>query len=165
MSFSRVIFAVVPVWLIVSLSGCASLPAEPSASTILNADDRAFCVSETNRYRAIAGTGPVTGSETIEAYADRAAASDHGRNRAHDYSRGLHGPKAIAWAENSAIRWPLNGGSARQAIATIIAAFWAEGPGGGHYETMRNSQYGAVGCGGYTKNGAFTFVQHFRTSE
>ena len=162
MSFSRVIFAVVQAWLLASLSGCASLPAEPSASTILNAGDRAFCVSETNRYRAMAGTGPVIESESIEAYADRAAAHDHGRNRAHDYSRGLNGPKEIAWAENSAIRWPLNGGSRKPAIAAIIAAFWAEGPGGGHYETMRNSRYGAVGCGGYTKNGAFTLVQHFR---
>ena len=152
-------------WLIASLSGCASLPAEPSASTTLNAADRAFCVSETNRYRAMAGTGPVTESESIDAYADRASANDHGRNRAHDYSRGLNGPKQIAWAENSAIRWPLNGGSPRQAIAAIIAAFWAEGPGGGHYETMRNSRYGAIGCGGYAKNGAFTLVQHFRTSE
>ena len=51
------------------------------------------------------------------------------------------------------------------AIAAIIAAFWAEGPGGGHYETMRNSRYGAVGCGGYTAKGAFTLVQHFRTSK
>ncbi len=113
----------------------------------------------------MAGAGPVTTSESVEAYADRAAANDHDRNRAHDYSRGLNGPKRTAWAENSGVRWPLKGGSIRQAIADIIAAFWAEGPGGGHYETMRSARYEAVGCGGYTKDGSFTLVQHFRAAD
>lgn len=139
--------------------------AEAAPPTTLSAADREFCVSETNRYRAALGVAPVTASATIEAYADRAAANDHARKRAHDYSRGLNGPKQVAWAENSGIRWPLHDGSTRQAIAGIIAAFWAEGPGGGHYETMRNSRYGAVGCGGYTRKGAFTLVQHFRTAK
>jgi len=136
-----------------------------SPPATLSAADRMFCVSETNRYRATLGVGPVIASADVEAYADRAAAHDHARNRAHDYSRGVNGPKRTSWAENSGVRWRLNGGSTRQAIAEIIAAFWAEGPGGGHYETMRNSRYGAVGCGGYTSRGTFTLVQHFRTSE
>ena len=158
-------FAGIQVLLIGSLTGCASFPSSSAGSAGLSAADRAFCVSETNRYRAMAGTGPATASESIGAYADRAAANDHGHNRAHDYSRGINGPKRAAWAENSGVRWPLNGGSPHQAVAEIIAAFWAEGPGGGHYETMRNARYVMVGCGGYTRKGLFTLVQHFRTSE
>ena len=165
MTSARVVFSLVSALLSTAEPLCPMLSASAAPSTVPSAADRAFCVSETNRYRAMAGTGPVTGSQSIEAYADRAAANDHARKRAHHYSRGLNGPKETAWAENSAIRWPLNGGSTRQAIAAIIAAFWAEGPGGGHYETMRNSRYEAVGCGGYTKNGLFTLVQHFRASK
>jgi hypothetical protein len=50
------------------------------------------------------------------------------------------------------------------AIAASIAAFWEEGPDGPHNETMRGSRYGAVGCGGYSKGGSLTLVQHFRPS-
>lgn len=158
-------FALVASLLVAAVPSGFTLTAASAPSPVLSAADRSFCVSETNRYRAMLGVAPVKASASIESYADRAADHDHARNRAHHYSRGLNGPKQTAWAENEGVRWPLNGGSTREAIAAIIGAFWAEGPGGAHYETMRHSRYVAVGCGGYTRKGLFTLVQHFRTSE
>jgi uncharacterized protein YkwD len=162
---ARVVFGLVASFLLAVLAFGSTPIARSAPSPVLSPADRRLCVSETNRYRAMLGVVPVKASVSIESYADRAAANDHARNRAHHYSRGLNGPKQTAWAENEGVRWPLNGGSTGQAIAAIIAAFWAEGPGGAHYETMRHSRYVAVGCGGYAKNGTFTLVQHFRTSE
>jgi hypothetical protein len=46
-------------------------------------------------------------------------------------------------------------------MRAAIAAFWAEGPGGGHYENMRG-RYSVVGCGVAIDGAAITMVQHFR---
>ena len=38
---------------------------------------------------------------------------------------------------------------------------WAEGPGGGHYETMKGN-FNEVGCGLFVENGVVTITQDFR---
>jgi len=38
------------------------------------------------------------------------------------------------------LRWPFSG-NVRSLITAALAAFWAEGPGGGHYENMRDPRW------------------------
>lgn len=139
-------------------------PSAPTTSTsgsgaARRAADLEFCVEETNRYRAMAGVAAVSESAEVEAYAARAARSDHATRQAHGYTGGPEGPRA-AFAENEAVRWPL-ATTERAVIERALAAFWSEGPGGGHYENMRGA-WQQVGCGVYVDGDAVTFVQHFR---
>ena len=121
--------------------------------------DLAFCYSETNRYRALLNVGQVVTDPAVEAYALRAAQSDHSTGQGHGYTSGPNGPAGV-FAENEAVRWP-HTASVRDLIAAIMAGFYREGPGGGHYENLRGP-YGRVGCGLVLENSSLTLVQHFR---
>jgi len=119
----------------------------------------AFCVQETNRYRAMVGRPALVESTSIEAFAAAAAQADtqsgvpHGYYRSHDPGFG---------AENEAPNWYLPYyGSAHNLIAQAIAAFWSEGPGGGHYENIVGP-YSQLGCGFYQNGTDLTVVQDFR---
>lgn len=137
----------------------APSPSAGSAPTA-TAGDLAFCVAETNRYRAEVGAAPLAASPAIDAYAARAAAADAASGRAHGYTNGPQGPPSFA--ENEVVRWSLaDYGSVRGVIVAALAAFWEEGPGGAHYENMRGD-YSAVGCGVAVDGDAVTVVQHFR---
>lgn len=116
-------------------------------------------MAETNRYRAMVGVAAVSESADVEAYAARAARSDHATQRAHDFTSGPDGPRA-AFAENEAVRWTLTT-TERDVIERALATFWSEGPGGAHYENMRGT-WQQVGCGLYVDGDAVTLVQHFR---
>jgi len=48
----------------------------------------------------------------------------------------------------------------KQLVAACIAAFYSEGPGGGHYDNMMGN-YGTLGCGIYQSGAA---SRSFRTS-
>lgn len=50
-----------------------------------------------------------------------------------------------AFAENEALRWPQTA-AIRTMIEGALAAFWREGPGGGHHENMR-APWRLMGCG------------------
>ena len=96
----------------------------------------------------------------MEAYATAAAAYDSRTRVAHSYSRAA--TISGAWAENEVLRWPLAAfRTVDAAMRAAIAAFWAEGPGGGHYENMRG-RYSLVGCGVAIDGQSITVVQHFR---
>jgi hypothetical protein len=48
-------------------------------------------------------------------------------------------------------------------IAGCLKAMWKEGPGGGHYDNMRNTKYTKVACGfSVLPNGDVWAVQNFR---
>jgi uncharacterized protein YkwD len=172
---------------LIALGGCRGDPPAPASSTATRADVtlaappggapsadpgdpaldpahedvRAYCVAETNRYRARAGAAPLARSPALEAYAAAAARVDGRAHAAHTYTRGPHGPR-VAFAENAVVRWPLaRYGSLRQVVAAALQAFWAEGPGGPHYENMRGN-WQVVGCGLAVDDGQVTLVQHFR---
>lgn len=134
-------------------------PPVPDTSTAVSAEDLAFCVAETNRYRAAAGLPPLDESDEVAAYAAEAARADHRSGQAHSYTSGPREPSG-AYAENEVVRWPLTRDS-RAVIARAIAAFWAEGPGGPHYENMRGDWL-RVGCGLHLDGDRATLVQHFR---
>lgn len=124
-------------------------------------DELLFCVAETNRLRATLGAGAVTRSAEVEAYAAQAARADGTNATTHGYTSGPNGPK-VSFAENEVLRWPLaRYGSIHGLITAAIAAFWNEGPGGGHYENMRGP-WTRVGCGLFVDGDRVTLVQHFR---
>ena len=112
----------------------------------------AFCVDETNRYRAMHGRPAVARSAAAEDF----ASSPH----AHFIRTNGGG---IAFAENECPHWGLQaqgGGDLHALVAACIAAFYAEGPGGGHYDNMMGN-YGTLGCGIFESGDSVTIVQDF----
>lgn len=130
----------------------------PAASVSVTAADLAFCASETNRYRASVGHAALTQTADIDAYALRAAQADHVGGVAHDYFRANSPGDG---AENMLLRWP-HGNNLRTFIASGLAVFWAEGPGGGHYENIRNPRWRRFGCGIHVAGSQVTLAQEFR---
>jgi hypothetical protein len=121
----------------------------------------AFCVEETNRYREMKGKAKVTRSQQLEDYANAGAEIDF-NGQPHDHFRQTSGG-GIAFAENECPKWSLQqqgGGDMNMLVATCIAAFMSEGPGGGHYENMLGN-YATLGCGLYESGGRVTIIQDF----
>lgn len=125
-------------------------------------DDHAFCVSETNRYRAQVGKPPVRQAQNLEVYATEGAQEDHSAQSPHGHFQRTGGG-GFAFAENACpgwLGWNVQG-TVQATIANCLAAFFSEGPGGGHYENMIGN-YGSVGCGWYVDaNQSITIVQDF----
>ena len=120
----------------------------------------AFCVEDTNRYRAMNGRAAVQRSAELEEFANVGAMIDHD-GTPHDHFRQTSGG-GIAFAENECPHWSLSqsGGDMKQLVAMCIAAFYSEGPGGGHYENMLGT-YGTLGCGIYQSGTSVTIIQDF----
>jgi hypothetical protein len=122
---------------------------------------RAFCVEETNRLRAMHGKPAVTRSQQLEDFADQGAMIDF-NGSPHDHFRQTQGG-GIAFAENECPKWGLQqqgGGDMNALVKACIAAFYSEGPGGGHYDNMMGN-YGTLGCGLYESGGQVTIIQDF----
>lgn len=128
-------------------------PVDPSA--------HAFCVQETNRYRTDGGRPAVERSTQLEAFANEGAMIDHA-GTPHDHFRATSGG-GIAFAENECPHWNLSAqgqGDMQQLVAACIAAFFSEGPGGGHYDNMMGN-YGTLGCGIFQSGTSVTIIQDF----
>lgn len=114
------------------LVACSGTPSSPSPVSLPNRGttaDLTFCVSETNRYRAMVSKSALAKSASVETFAAAAAETDTQDMTPHSYylSHLPGGPSA----ENEAPDWSLRlYGSVQNAIAQAIAAFWSEGPGG-----------------------------------
>jgi len=123
-------------------------------------DVHAFCVDETNRYRAMDGHPAIERSAELEAYADEGAEYDHYASP-HDHFGDTSGG-GIAFAENECPHWDLSfgGGDLQQLVAQCIKAFYDEGPGGGHYDNMMGD-YAHLGCGIYIAGTDVTIVQDY----
>ena len=108
-------------------------PAPPAASFDLQTE-LIFCVAETNRYRATLGLAPLTRSSALETYAAIGAREDGltGQHTHQHFRRTSGGGIAVAenefWGSNLTVH---------KLMVQGLAAMWAEGPGGGHYENMR----------------------------
>ena len=133
------------------------IPERPSNPNGLE-QDLEFCVSETNRYRVTSGLPPLTRSTELEAYAAAGARQDGLAHQAHLHYKSAN-LAARGIAENELPWWP--GSSIRPVIKKGIAAMWAEGPGGGHYENIRGP-YTRVGCGVFVNGNEITVVQNFQ---
>jgi hypothetical protein len=121
----------------------------------------AFCVDETNRYRAMKGKADVEHSADLESYANTGAMIDFSGSPHQHFSSTQGG--GIAFAENECPHWSLQqqgAGDMNMLVATCIAAFFSEGPGGGHYENMMGN-YGHLGCGIFESSGSVTLVQDY----
>jgi hypothetical protein len=128
---------------------------------------RSFCVSETNRYRAMNQKPALQESSDLEAYADEGAMHDFSTSP-HDHFGTTNGG-GIAFAENECPQqgnWQYSEGDDLDAVVgNCIAAFYAEGPGDdynthGHYINMMGN-YATLGCGIYYSGGKITIVQDY----
>ncbi len=121
-----------------------------------------FCVSETNRYRAMVGKPALAESAELEAYATTGAMVDF-TSSPHNHFIMTNGG-GIAFAENECPvqgNWMIQPGeSMNTVVAMCIAAFYAEGPGGGHYDNMMGP-YASLGCGIYQQGTGVTIVQDY----
>lgn len=105
-----------------------------SSTSSVTAADLAFCVSETNRYRAMGGVPSLVASAALEAFAAEGARVDAESPNPHTHVTRFPN---VAAAENEAHRVTFSRyGSVRALISAYIANFWNEGPGGGHYQNL-----------------------------
>ena len=132
-----------------------------------NAAAKSFCVSETNRYRAMDGKSALTESAALDTYADAGAMHDFSTSP-HDHFSTTQGG-GIAFAENECPQqgnWQYTEGQdLNMVVGSCIAAFYAEGPGTdynthGHYINMMGP-YATLGCGIYYAGGKITIVQDY----
>jgi hypothetical protein len=117
-----------------------------------------MCIDETNSYREEAGKPPLVYSTELEAYADEGAMVDFSSSP-HEHFSSTNGG-GIAFAENECPQqgnWTIRTDQA-VTVRACIAAFFSEGPGGGHYQNMMGP-YGTIGCGIYQSGNKVTIVQ------
>jgi uncharacterized protein YkwD len=119
------------------------------------ADDLQFCLDENNRYRATVGSAPLVRSSTLDDFAATGAQYDYDAMSAHKHfgdSKMIPGG-ATAAGENEIPGWGgwsiKSQGSVHEVLVGGLKAMWDEGPGGGHYENMKNPSYTKFGCGIY----------------
>ena len=114
-----------------------------------------LCVNTINDYRASVGVPALARWYSAEPCVDDQAYSDSQSGQAH----GAFG-QCGEWAQNECPGWP---SPPEGMIEDCLAMMWAEGPGGGHYENMKNEDSTMVACGFYdTGNQGVWAVQDFR---
>ncbi|HSD89027.1 MAG TPA: CAP domain-containing protein [Kofleriaceae bacterium] len=120
------------------------------------------CITETNLYRQMNGKAAVAWSQALETYADAGAMDDFNTSPHHHFASTNGG--GIAFAENECPQqgnWQVPaGGDVSQVVKDCIAAFYSEGPGGGHYDNMMGP-YAKLGCGIYQSGTKITILQDF----
>ncbi len=126
-----------------------------------------FCVSETNRYRAMNGKPALAENAALEAYADTGAMVDFSSSP-HSHFSSTNGG-GIADAENECPvqgNWHLAvGGDMNMLVGQCVLAFYMEGPGTdyathGHYINMMSANT-KLGCGIYMMGTGVTIVQDY----
>lgn len=143
-----------------------SSPGTPTTTTppatAATAADLAFCVTETNRYRAMVARPALQQSVVIEIYAANAARNDGTTHTPSGQTTITNGGNGLVTAENE-IQWlPFGTGSTVQGVMrTGLANFWSEGPNGVHYRNISGA-FTEMGCGVHIGNGEITIVQDFR---
>lgn len=132
-------------------------PAAPENQPAVS-DASSFCVAEINKYRAQVGAPPLARWDAAETCTANQCQNDAASRRAH----GSFGA-CNELAQNECPGWGGWSGDPKNVLSRCLAAMWAEGPGGGHYENMRNPRYTKVACSFYqAPNGQVTAIQNFR---
>lgn len=133
------VVVLVAAWTAACSSSDGNVPSNPSAPTSSNPGpttsleaELTFCVNETNRYRATQGLSAVARSSALDAYAAAGAQQDGLAHAPHQHFQSTNGG-GLARAENEIPWWSAT--SVHLVIQQGLAMMWAEGPGGGHYET------------------------------
>jgi hypothetical protein len=113
-------------------------------------------VDAINAYRATVGSPALTRWKDEETCTDGQAKSDAASGKAH----GAFGT-CNEFAQDECPGWP--GPADATMVKSCLKDMWAEGPGGGHYENMKNAKYTQVSCGFYTNGaGKVWAVQNFK---
>ena len=128
----------------------------------VTAADLQFCVDSINQLRARVGKPALAHSSTLDAYGQKSATNDGQSGLAHEYYRSNNGG-GVSLAENEVIAWSLTEFHSVQGVITASDddLFWAEGPGGGHYQNIVGP-YTQAGCGVYVNGQAVTVTTEFR---
>lgn len=100
------------------------------------------CVDIINMYRATIGAPPYARWTDGEMCVDGQAKADSQSGTPHSAFG-----QCNEWAQDECPGWP---GPPDQMIGDCLAAMWAEGPGGGHYDNMSSTMYTKAACGYYT---------------
>ena len=137
--------------------GRALAPVSPSDVLV---NDLAFCVSETNRYRAMVGAAPLQAMPDLETYTAQAAKADAESRIPHSYFSD-HEPEAPAAENEEQFLLGSVGHTAHDLISQALATFFAQGPGGDHYDNLVGP-YRQLGCGTYAGGSLYVVVQDFR---
>jgi hypothetical protein len=119
----------------------------------------AYCVDTMNAYRATIGRAGMIRDGRLEQIAMNAAKQDYLARVPHQHFLQTSG-EGYALAENEFGTSVSHYGSVRGALDFGIKAFWAEGPGGGHYQNIvQNSR---AGCGYYLDGDTIYVAADFR---
>jgi uncharacterized protein YkwD len=143
-------------------SGSGSPSPTPTPSPVgVTTADRQYCVDRVNALRAGIGRRALARTAQLEGFGDTAAKNDGQSGIAHQYYRQTNGA-GTSLAENEVLRWSLvDFGTVQGVIRGANDGFWAEGPGGGHYQNIANAQWTQVGCGFYVDGSAVTYTTEF----
>lgn len=136
-----------------------SVDAGSQSDAAVSDADLQFCVDENNRYRATLAVAPLARSAKLEQFAAIGAQVDYAAATAHTHfttSKGVPGAQRSAENEIPGFGgWSLRRQKTLHAIISQgLAAMWAEGPGGGHYDNMKDAALHNVGCGVFIANNA-----------
>lgn len=113
------------------------------------------CFNTINEYRKKDGLKPYARWTDSETCADGQAKSDSSTGNGH----GSFG-RCGEMAQNEC---PGTAGGVDKALPRCLSMMWAEGPGGGHHDSMASTKYTKVACGVFvTSRGATWSVQNFR---
>jgi hypothetical protein len=131
-----------------------------SSSSSATTADYDFCLSETNRYRAMANLAPLVISATLQTFADAGATADNASQTPHGHFLSANGAD-LGYAENEIpwVPYP-SSGTVQQIIAQGLAAMWAEGAQGADFVNLVGP-FIQMGCGITIGNGTITIVQDF----
>jgi hypothetical protein len=137
----------------------ASTTATPAPASQPTATDTSsvaqLCVDEINRYRATLGLRALERAADREGCADKQIRDDATSGKWH----GTFGACGEA-LQNECNSSPT---PKDKMIKGCLQGMWNEGPGGGHYEAMKNPSVTKVWCGFYTEPGGGVWsVQDFR---
>jgi hypothetical protein len=141
-------------------AACIGPPAPSGRGATATDSDLALCVSEANRYRSMVGRPAMGRSATLEAYAAEGAQQDAATRVAHQHFAATGGG-GVATAENEYTATGSTIGTIADVIRAGMAAMWAEGPKGEHYQNLVGP-YASTGCGIYVDEIGMTWTEDFR---
>jgi uncharacterized protein YkwD len=147
-----------PFLLALACGGAAAAPAPPAPRGVA---PEAYCVAETNRYRAQDGLPPLERSAELDAFAAAGARADARARRPHQHFSTASYPHPYSqMGENEIPWWPRPKEGVLEVIRQGLAGMYAEGPGGGHHDNLVGP-FTHVGCGVHVEGGAVTVVEDF----
>jgi uncharacterized protein YkwD len=147
-------------------------PSTPTTTTTVASVDTAVQhnVDEVNRHRAAAGLAPVVLDETLSAFAQHANADFAASGAPHTVMRANHDQLrvdagATVVKENQGKRAGRFSGdqqlSATKMITAIIEGMMAEGPGGGHHDTILDPRFKRIGVSVITEGNRVFITNDF----